>query len=286
MVRLKRLLYFTHFALSVPFAIMFLLDSPQIHPTYKITLWRKIALGFTMFLNNIRIPSGSSFAGHLAMALKILETPPDVKGDILECGTWKGASAANLSLVCKLVGRRLLVFDSFEGLPEGDPRDREARWYKKGDYKGAFDEVTTNVQKYGALDVCEFHKGWFHNTLPLLDTPILLAWLDVDLEASLDICVKHIWPHLTDGGYIFTDECGGTDYVALFYSEKWWQRHFGRTPPGLIGAGTGLCLGNYYVGPWSDRADYPLQHAGTAGYTRKSMSGHWNYYPDEQSTEQ
>ncbi len=50
------------------------------------------------------------------MALKLLETPPEVGGIVIECGTWKGASTSNLSLVCKIVGRRLKIYDSFQGL--------------------------------------------------------------------------------------------------------------------------------------------------------------------------
>jgi O-methyltransferase len=92
-----------------PISILFILNSTKIHPSYKMTLIRKLKLGLKMLFNNLRIPTGTSFKSHLAMALKILETSPGIEGDVVECGTWKGGSAANLSLVCKLVGRKLLV---------------------------------------------------------------------------------------------------------------------------------------------------------------------------------
>jgi O-methyltransferase len=276
-----RLLMKMYFLATVPIAISFILQSRRIHPAYRMSLVRRYALGFRMFLNSVRIPTGTSFKAHLAMALKILETPPDVPGVVLECGAWKGGSSTNLSLVCRLVGRRLKIYDSFQGLPEGRPGDREAAHYRPGDYGGSLDEVRSNINRFGAPEVCEFVSGWFHETLPHLDTPILLAFLDVDLEDSLDVCVRLVWPHLVDRGYLFTDECVGTDYVALFYSEKWWKKHFNRTPPGLIGAGTGLPLGEFYIGPWSEREDHPLQHASTGAYTAKTMSGCWSYYPDE-----
>jgi hypothetical protein len=237
-----------------------------------------------MALNNLRVPSATSFKVHLAMALKILETPPEVDGDIVECGTWKGGSAANLSLVCRIAGRKLKVFDSFEGLPEGDPRDNEAKYYKKGDYCGTLDEVKSNLKRYGAIECCEFIKGWLSDTLPKLNRPILLAFVDVDLEASLDTCVKHIWKHLVPDGYIFIDESVGLNYCALFFSESWWKRHFGRQPPGIIGAGTGLPLGEFYIGPYSEIRDHPLQHASTGAYTRRNFSGFWSYDPDANAT--
>jgi len=270
-----------YYALTTPVSIIFLLDSKKIHKAYKMTLLRKLKLAFRMFVNNRRIPTGTSYKACLVMALKILETSPEIAGDVIECGTWKGGSAANLSLVCKITGRKLKIYDSFEGLPDGELGNREAKGYKKGDYTGTLKEVKRNVEKYGAIECCEFIKGWFKDTLPMLHSPVLLAYLDVDLEASLDICVKYIWPNLIDQGFIFTDECVGTDYVALFYSERWWRANFNRTPPGLIGAGTGLPIGNYYIGPYSERDSHPLQSPGTPGYTMKSMSGYWAYYPDE-----
>lgn len=230
-----------------------------------------------MFFNTIRIQTGTSYKSHLVMTLKILETPPDVPGNIVECGTWKGGCATNLSLVCKIVGRKLLIYDSFEGLPE----DREAKHYEKGDYCGTLEEVKKNISRYGEIESCEFIKGWFEETLPHLNSPVLLAFLDVDIEASLDTCVRYIWPNLVDKGYIFIDEVVGTDYCALFYSEKYWKKYFNRTPPGLIGAGTGLPLGEYYIGPWSERSMHPTWHSNAGAFTRKDMSGYWAYYPDE-----
>jgi O-methyltransferase len=281
MPKLSKLIHYAHVVVTMPISLVFLFDSKVIHPAYRMSWFRRLKLGFTMFLNNIRIPTGSSYRAHMIMAMKILETSPETPGDVIECGTWKGGSGTNLSLVCKITGRKLRVYDSFEGLPEGQPGDREAKYYKKGEYAGPLDEVKRNFTKYGAIEQCEFIKGWFKDTLPQLDTPVLLAFLDVDLEDSLETCVKYIWPNLVDSGFIFLDECTSTDYVALFYSEKWWQTKFDRLPPGLIGAGTGLCIGTYYAGPREHAESHPLQHAGTGAYTQKSMSGYWSYYPDE-----
>jgi Macrocin-O-methyltransferase (TylF) len=261
-------------------AIIRILNSDKIHPSYNMTFIKKMQLGFKMYRNSsLHIPTGVAFKAHLAMALKILEMPPEILGDIVECGTWKGGTAANLSLVCKIVGRKLVICDSFKGLPEGKIGDRMAGGYSKGDYAGSLGEVKRNIEQYGSIQCCEFLEGWFNDTLPNLKRSIVLAFVDVDLEDSLDTCIRYIWSKLTDNGYIFIDECLDIDYVALFYSERWWQQHFNRTPPGLIGAGTGLSLGTYYIGPWSERNSHPLQIPGAGAYTQKSMSGYWSYYP-------
>lgn len=275
-----RFLMLAHYALTVPISICFIMNSAAIHPAYRMNFLRKFALGVRMFLNTVRIRTGTSYKTHLAMALKILETPPDVPGDVVECGTWKGGSAANLSLVCRIAGRRLKVYDSFEGLPTGEAGDREAPYYRAGDYCGTLPEVKRNITRYGAIDVCDFRPGWFKDSLPRDTSPVLLAFLDVDLEASLHTCVRNLWPRLVSTGYIFIDECVGVGYCALFYSERYWQTYFDRAPPGMIGAGSGLPLGEYYIGPWSEKKNHPLQHPNAGAYTRKDMSGCWVYYPE------
>ena len=275
-----RLLLKTGYVLSVPYAILAITTSSAIHPHYRMNVWRRLALGFRMFWNSIRIRTGTSYKAHLVMALKLLELPPELAGDVVECGTFKGGSAANLSLVCRIVGRKLRIFDSFQGLPEAVPGDREARHYRTGDYRGTLDEVKRNIARHGAIEVCEFVPGWFEQTLPHVRGDIVLAFLDVDLEASLHTCVRCLWPRLTERGYLFTDEVVGTDYVALFYSERWWRSMFGVTPPGLIGAGSGVPLGDYYLGPLAQAAAHPMWFGSSIGYTQKGMSGVWTYYPE------
>jgi len=276
-----RLLRIAVHVLSVPYAILAITTSRAFHPHYRMTLLRRLGLGLRMFWNTLRVRTGTSYKSHLAMGVKLLELPPERAGIVVECGTWKGGSATNLSLVCRMVGRRLRIFDSFQGLPEGHTGDREAKHYRAGDYRGTLDEVKRNITRYGAIEVCDFVPGWFEDTLPALDTEVALAFVDVDLEASLDSCVRHLWPRLIDDGYLFTDEVVGVDYVALFYSERWWKARFDRTPPGLIGAGSGIPLGEYYLGPLAELPAHPLWVANSIGYTRKSMSGVWAYFPDE-----
>jgi hypothetical protein len=277
---MMRFLLRAHMVLTAPFAILAIMTSESIHPHYRMSGWRRFALGFRMFWNTLRVRTGTSFKTHLVMALKLLETSPEIAGDVVECGTWKGGSATNLSLVCRIVGRRLHVFDSFQGLPEGRPGDREAAAYAKGDYRGTLDEVKRNIGRYGTIEVCDFIPGWFEDTLPSFTRPVVLAFLDVDLEASLDTCVRHLWSRLVEGGHLFTDEAMGLDYVALFFSERWWKHHFGQTPPGLMGAGTGLPLGEYFPGPFRQLKQHGLWNPNGVGYTQKGMSGVWTYFPD------
>ncbi|MFY9904093.1 MAG: TylF/MycF/NovP-related O-methyltransferase [Terriglobales bacterium] len=259
-------------------ACIVVFDSRRIHPSHRMATWRKFMLGMRMVYTTRRVLTGTSPKMHMVMALRILESDPTVPGVVIECGTWKGATAANLSLVCKIVNRKLIVFDSFRGLPASDSLDREAKYYKEHDYCGTLEEVKQNISRYGDLSVCDFRQGWFENTLPNLREPVLVAYVDVDLESSFDTCIRHLWPRLVEGGTIFTDECASTDYCALFWSERWWNENFQATPPGLIGSGSGLPLGGFYLGPAKFRSSYPLQKFNSGAYAYKGMSGRWTYY--------
>lgn len=217
---------------------------------YGVGLPWKLRFLAATIRNNIRVESASNFLYHLIMAGKILQIPKDVPGDLIECGSFKGGSAVNLSRLAAKTGRRLHLFDSFQGLPpprEGDKEhlvlsELKFHTYAGGAYAGSLDEVRENVRKYGVLHVCDFHKGFFNETLPGFDGQLVFAYVDADLTSSVRDCLKYLWPLLQPGSYLFTDEAHHTEIATLFYDPGWWQNELHSTPPGLVGGGNGLGL--------------------------------------------
>jgi O-methyltransferase len=275
--------------LTAPVAIIFLTYSHKVHAGYGMSWGKRMRLGFRFWWNHSNVTSGTSWRAHLVMAMKLLEIAPGKQGSVVECGCWKGGATVNLSLICKITGRTLKVYDSFEGLPAPKPGDPYAALaeekFKNGFIPGVFggtlEEVKENVRRYGAIDVCEFHQGWFENTLQHHEDDIVLAFLDVDLFASLHDCLTNLWPFVIEGGYIFVDEYLSIDYCAVFYSEKFWDKYFSIAPPGLIGIGTGVQVGMFYTDPfdtWNSRA---LQTPDSVAYCIKGTRALWEYYPDE-----
>ena len=262
-----------------PASVLFLLWNPRIHPAYGLTWRRRVQLAYRMRRTTKGVTTGTSYKAHLAMASKLLEIPPEVKGVVVECGCWLGGSTANLSLVCDIVDRELIVYDSFEGLPPPEDNDLYAKDEATGMLKGELELVRDNVRRFGAVDRCQFRKGWFSDTLPNHTERVVLAFLDVDWQASLDDCITNLWPHLTDAGYVFIDEFVLTDYCALFWSERYWKTRFDTTPPGLIGSGSGVGTGGYYLGPF-DEWNW-IQDPTSVAYTRKDFSGYWGFYPED-----
>ena len=217
---------------------------------YGVGLLWKLQFFAATVLNNIRVESASNFLYHLIMAGKILQIPRDLPGDLVECGCFKGGSAVNLSRLAAKTGRRLHLFDSFEGLPAPQEGDREHlvlselqfHTYQCGAYAGSLDEVRDNIRKYGALEVCEFHKGFFKETLPGFHAQLAFAYVDADLTSSVRDCLKYLWPLLQEGSYLFTDEAHHNEIAGLFYDPAWWATEEHSTPPGLVGGGNGLGL--------------------------------------------
>lgn len=224
--------------------------NPATGSDYRVGFFTKVKLAYRMARNRKKVNTASHFLEHLVMATQILKIPRTVEGCVVECGSFKGGSAANLSLVCALCERNLEIFDSFEGLPAPSASDKEhvlvaaqeVHTYAKGALCGTLPEVQRNISRHGAIGVCNFNVGYFDQTLCHFSRKCILVFLDVDLVDSLETCLKQLWPLLQDGCYLFTHEAHHVEIPSVFFREDWWRANLGCQAPGLVGAGTGLGL--------------------------------------------
>jgi O-methyltransferase len=272
---LKRLAY----AFSVP---VILLDyfHPATGTEYGVGFFTKVKLMWTMARNYRRITTGSRVIEHLVMATQILRVPKSIQGCVMECGSFKGGSATNLSLVCALCSRELEIFDSFAGLPEPSAIDKEhmlvgideVHTYSKGAWSGTLEEVRQNIARYGRVELCSFHAGYFAETLPSFRKQVVFVFIDVDLRDSLETCLSYLWPLLQDACYVFTHEAQHMEIASLFFSEHWWRSNLRCKPPGLMGAGTGLGLLPARGGFRSDLA-YTVKNPDVAAFRINPQKG-------------
>ncbi|MBI4615568.1 MAG: class I SAM-dependent methyltransferase [Planctomycetes bacterium] len=177
----------------------------------------------------------------LAVARQILALAGRPGLTVVEAGSGKGASTAKLSLAVRIAGGTLHVFDSFRGLPANDELDehldgRPAR-FRAGAFAGRLASVKRVVERFGAIEVCEFHKGWFHETLPRFERPVDVAILDVDLLSSTRICLARLFPLLRAGGLLFTQDGHLKKIVETLASERFWRDEVGVHPPAIPGLG-------------------------------------------------
>ncbi|MFC1491327.1 TylF/MycF/NovP-related O-methyltransferase [Nitrospinota bacterium] len=216
---------------------------------YGISKFRKLHLVLKIFRNSRLKILESSFVENLVLVDSILSIPPSQEGYVGEFGCYKGISSANLSLACSLTQRQLLVFDSFGGLPSpqkevlqiatGKPLE-----YSKGDFSAGLEEVKSNINRYGCLEICDFVEGFFKDTLPLRpqNEKFAMIFEDADLPESIGDVLINAYPKLCAGGKFFSHEARDLEAAALFFDEEFWNRNLGEKAPGLVGAGIGLPL--------------------------------------------
>jgi O-methyltransferase len=146
-------------------------------------------------------------------------------GDFVECGVYAGANAAAMARAildhygnqwhCGLI-RRLHLFDSFEGIPQAGPEDHEylEAGHKAGLSACSLEAVKSNMREWGIPDeLLVWHRGWFADTIPFAsgDVPlslkqIALLRLDGDLYESTKVCMEHLYPLVSLGGWVICDD--------------------------------------------------------------------------------
>ncbi len=122
-----------------------------------------------------------------------------LKGSVLECGVFKGGSTCCLSWICKSLGFGLYAADSFEGLPSSEGH------YGRGDFKGGYEEVRSNLKRLGSGMTTNLIKGFYADSLKGFNEPLVAIWLDVDLKQSVLDALGHTYSQLLPNGVIFSD---------------------------------------------------------------------------------
>jgi len=137
----------------------------------------------------------------------------NIHGDLVECGSARGGSAALMGLTLRQLGARrtLRVFDTFEGLPspnEKDPDFEVANQYT-GTCRGDIKEVESLFENLGILSDCHLIKGLFQETLPReARREIAVLHIDGDWYDSVKVCLENLYDQVAANGIIQIDDYG------------------------------------------------------------------------------
>jgi predicted O-methyltransferase YrrM len=137
----------------------------------------------------------------------------NIPGDVVECGSARGGSAALMGLALKRYApdRRVWLFDTFAGIPpptRDDPDVEIARLYT-GSFRGELAEVQKLFVDLDLGDRASFVKGLFQETVP--GSPvgaIAVLHLDGDWYDSVKVCLDHLYDRVTPGGVVQVDDYG------------------------------------------------------------------------------
>ena len=203
------------------------------------------------------VDSATSLEAQIILVKEILNINKKVKNKfIVECGCYKGSSTIALSIASKIVGAKLIVYDSFKGLPTSEkklgkriyPHLGIYGYYRAGMYHGSFEEVKKNINTFGELDVCIFRAGLFSKTLKKHTEKLQMCFIDVDLTSSTQECIKYLWKKLEDDSYFYSDDACDLKIVSIWFDKKWWKKNLNENPPGYVGSGCGLPISGNYSG--------------------------------------
>ncbi len=121
-------------------------------------------------------------------------------GDFLQFGVFKGHTARIFESFI-LPGRKLHLFDSFEGLPES--------WTNTEFGKGYFAVDASEVYAFDPSRTV-IHKGWFSDTIgPYKEknsNPIAMIHLDADLYSSTITVLEELNDQIVPGTILLFDE--------------------------------------------------------------------------------
>jgi O-methyltransferase len=188
------------------------------------------------------VPCAHTHREMMQIAKAILGLSKSTPGCIVEAGCFKGGSTCKLSILARLTGRKLYVFDSFGGIPTNTEQHKfdifgEKAAFPAESYEGSLEEVSTNLETFGELSVCELTKGWFEETMPSFRKPVAVAFIDVDLASSTRSCLRYLYPLLVPGGVLFSHDGHLPLCIEALSDSSLWADLTEDRPPKIEGLG-------------------------------------------------
>ena len=223
---------------DIPSVILFLRKD-----TINLSFKSKLRIVKQLYLISLNIDSPHTQGEILSFMSAVFNLSPANAGVIVEAGCFKGGSTAKFSIAAEIKNRKLVVFDSFQGMPENYEqhiKDINGRsvGFAQGGYCGNLEEVKRNVQRFGKIKNCKFIPGWFDETMPNFKAAISIIYLDVDLASSTRTCLKYLYPFLESGGVLFSQDGHLPLVIQVFEDDNFWINEVGCNKPHIEGLGT------------------------------------------------
>lgn len=145
----------------------------------------------------------------------IVENIPDIKGDFVNCGIWKGGSAMAAALAYNKMEYQptLWLYDTYEGMTE--PGEKDICLWKKGRFIGegqvaiSLDEVKRNMKIINYKGKIHYIKGDVRQTLDkIVPEKIAFLYLDTDFYDSTKKELEVLYDKVVDGGIVCVDDYG------------------------------------------------------------------------------
>lgn len=196
----------------------------------RLTTKQRIHLLLKFLIVDWKVLHAHSPSEIVAVIAAIAERPFLPGECVVEAGCYQGGSSVKLSIVCRLFGCPLHIYDSFEGVPPMRPEELAGNFNFSGTYASPEAVLRRNLLKYGAASNCQIHKGWFSDTMKSIPYRTKVAFIDCDLARSTLDALNGIVPSLSQDGSVFSQDFHILPVREVLRAEVTWTR-FGRGIP-------------------------------------------------------
>ncbi len=140
----------------------------------------------------------------------LIERHPQVEGDILEVGVWRGGTGCLMAKAAQVFAPQTKVYlaDTFTGVVKASDKDTE---YKGGEHADTSIGIVRQLVTDLGLRNVELLVGIFPDQVDLPATstrPLKLCHIDVDTHTSAQHIFERVWPMMAHGGAVVFDDYG------------------------------------------------------------------------------
>lgn len=133
-----------------------------------------------------------------------------IPGDVVECGVYRGGSAAILArrATHSRLERTVWLFDTFQGMPPATASDGPEADSWVGNLRSSPQRVERLLRRTGAdMSRVRIVQGLFQDTFPTAHIPrIALLNMDADWYESIKLCLERFYDAVAVGGFVSIDD--------------------------------------------------------------------------------
>lgn len=133
-------------------------------------------------------------------------------GNIVECGSYRGGTAALMATLLTEVNSKaqLFLLDTWPTSKSSPPQLDTSPQREDFDDVSA-EDVVSLLELVGATEQVRILPGWFEHTLPQIEAPIGLAHVDCTHYLGVSLCLEQLQEKLADDCLIVIDDVGDSE---------------------------------------------------------------------------
>ncbi len=180
-----------------------------VYPKYKFSEFGRLFLedsDFIEYYKQFMDPENWHSLDRKYTLKEMLKHVAGLKGDLVECGVYKGASAWLMCNEFTTADKTVHLFDSFEGLSR--PSEQDGDYWHQGALHSPESVLNDGLKQFNNYKV---YKGWIPEVFDDYSAnDVCFLHIDVDLYEPTLHALKYFYPNIVRQGIILMDDFGFT----------------------------------------------------------------------------